>query len=475
MKRYYIIYSLFGILGFTSCNGFLDEEPSTKTQRNEAIKTIRDMDNALNGVYALFVNEYSYAADLTMYGDVKGDDAFYPQNYNHLTPLSRYDNGPNTDHAEYFWRQQYTGIAYVNDILALTNSLSLESADDSITYSDLRGQLYALRGLLHFEIAKLYAQIPTIATNLDAANSGVVIADTVYSDDDKFSRSTLRQTYKFIINNFRLSLSMLTDNNHDGKINRWAAEALLARVYLYYGNNDSALYFANHVITNATNYRLYTISEYTTVWSKKYTVESLFEVTTTDVYNADRFAIGYQANPDGYGELGALDALVNFIQADPNDIRGALFTYYNDYTAYYTDKYPGQEGVTSPMYVNNPKVIRLSEVYLIAAEAAVKGGADVNAYSAEYYINQLRSNRIIGYTNVPSVNLDDVLAEARKELCFEGHRFFDLVRNNISFENQYVGEVSPTQYDVIVAIPQREIDISGADMLVQNPGYINAK
>ena len=129
---------------------------------------------------------------------------------------------------------------------------------------------------------------------------------------------------------------------------------------------------------------------------------------------------------------------------------------------YYPAKYPGREG---NMYVNNPKIIRLSDVYLIAAEAAFKTGGD-----AASYINTLRQNRIEGYTDVTSVTLEEILFERRVELFAENSMAFDYWRNKMSVNNFYVGEVKYNDHRVILPIPQDEINIA-PDVLVQNPGY----
>ncbi|MCE5225397.1 MAG: RagB/SusD family nutrient uptake outer membrane protein, partial [Porphyromonadaceae bacterium] len=123
------------------------------------------------------------------------------------------------------------------------------------------------------------------------------------------------------------------------------------------------------------------------------------------------------------------------------------------------------------IYVNNPKIIRLSEVYLIAAEAALKAGnAGNTADGAAYYLNLLRKNRIENYVDVASVTLDDILMERRLELFTEGHTAWDYWRNGKSVNNKFVGVVEATDNQAILPIPQTEIEVSGG-LLIQNSGY----
>jgi starch-binding outer membrane protein, SusD/RagB family len=478
------LFYIFGGLAMvlSSCNSFLDESPSDKLPSSSAITTVTDLSNAVNGVYEDLVvgpsgasAEYGLAGDMTFYGDLKANDAYTDPNFdnNHISPLYRYENNATSGHTEAFYQVLYETLGQVNDVLNTSGSLSISTSDKD-TYNDLVGQLHALRGYLHFQAAILYAQIPTVSgADVTKANSGVPISDKVFSVSYKPSRSTLKETYDFIISEFTQSISLLSTSKNDGKINKWAAEALLSRVYLYYGDYSNALKYAQDVISNASDNRLYTKSEYVGAWKQAYSVESLFELSTSDTYNADRTSLGYYTDPTGYGEVAAPSTFYDFMQSDLNDIRSSLIVLKTNegVSAYYTNKYAGQTGAISPLYVNNPKIIRLSEVYLIAAESVLKGGTATGAQSAVWYYNELRKNRISNYTDASSVSLNDILTERRKELNFEGQRLFDLVRNNISFENGAIGEVTPTDYRVIMAIPQREIDIAGSSVLVQNPGY----
>ena len=127
-------------------------------------------------------------------------------------------------------------------------------------------------------------------------------------------------------------------------------------------------------------------------------------------------------------------------------------------------KYPGLQGSTAPIAVNNYKVIRLSEVYLIAAEALLKGATSSSGKTAVSYYNTLRKNRISGYTSASSVTLQDLLDERRIELFCEGHRLYDLVRNKINVKSSYIANPNK-EYDylnpaLITELPQREKNLS---------------
>jgi starch-binding outer membrane protein, SusD/RagB family len=470
MKKILFIISVILLAG---CSDLLDQMPSDKLPTSAAITTVSDLQLAVNGVYVLFTQKESYSGDYGLYADGKSGDTKFMASFNWFSPIIRYQHDATSDESLDFYSLIYTALARVNNILEVTDDIVVETGEED-AYNDMVGQLYALRAFLHFDAARLFAQLPSVAADMNAANSGIVLAKQYYQPDATFTRSTLKETYDFIKADFETALAKLSKEPNYGKINYWAAKAILSRVYLYLEDNNNALAAAIEVINNNAGYRLYERSEYLSVWSKTATVESLFEIITTDNVNADRNSIGYYTIPSGYCECAATDDFAAWLRSDLNDVRSDIVAQMSDngdYLAWWPQKYLGQEGASAPSYVNNPKIIRLSEVYLIAAEARVKGGNATGALSAVDYYNDLREKRITGYVDAATVTLNDILDERRRELFCENSRFFDLVRNKININAPIVqfDPVSYTDYRVICAIPQRELDISPD--LEQNPGY----
>ena len=256
-------------------------------------------------------------------------------------------------------------------------------------------------------------------------------------------------------------------------MNLWSALGLRARAYLYWGKYDKALADCERIIGQAP-YTLWTIDEYPKVWTAQGSAEVMMEYLQTDTYNAQRFSPGYYTSPKGYSEYGVSPEFYQWLTSDNRDIRGSAVADRTtvpegetDYhTGYYPLKYPGNSGASVPMYVNNIKVQRLSEIYLIAAEAALRTGGD-----AAGYINVLRSNRIRGYEQVATVTLKDILDERRKELFAEGQIALDFWRNGMTVETG-LGPIGPDDHRSVLPLPKEEIDLSRGK-LTQNPGYGN--
>jgi hypothetical protein len=473
-----IIYTL--ILGlaliFQACEDYLEQSPSDALPSAEAITTVTDLNNAVNGIYTgmidfdlgqgQFTEPYSYyGGDFIAYADLKGGDLNYTASNNQISPMARYEHGVESDFAEHYWQMPYTLIGRINDVLSVVDNVEIATGEQE-QFDDLKGQLFALRALCHFDVVRLFAKSPAIS-DVTATNSGIPISNEKYPVDYEPTRNTLKETYDFIKSEFNIALGLLSSDENLGRINYWSAKALLARVYLYNEENSEALAAAEDVINNSP-YSLYTIDNYLNVWGIEGASEAMFEILTNSSHNSQRNSIGYYTHSDGYGECAFSTQGYELLTENPDDIRSQLIEWEDDEAdteGYYTQKYPGRDG---SLYLNNPIVIRLSEVYLIAAEAKVKGGS--GGQNADWYINELRKNRIVNYTDVSGVTLDEILIERRKELVAEGHQCWDAWRNGESVYPPRLNQAVDGSYNLaILPIPKRETDISST--LVQNPGY----
>ncbi|WP_195372031.1 MULTISPECIES: RagB/SusD family nutrient uptake outer membrane protein [Parabacteroides] len=455
MKKIYLVSLAFMLLG-TACDDVLEKTPGTSLPVDEAITSVDDLQNAVNGVYAYQATEVgSYGADFTLFADLRGGDFQSISTVNHAGPMYRYQLDKNHSLVFSFYKVFYVSLARINSVLAASENL-----EGDIT--NLQGELYAMRALYHFDLARLFAKLPTTG---DMNGLGVVLSDNVFETSYIGERATLQATYDFIISDLNKALPMLTKDKAQGHINYWAALGIRARAYLYLGKYAEALNDCKEIIASSP-YKLYSIDEYLSVWDKEGTNEAMFEILTTSIYNAQRNSIGYYTHAKGYGECAFTESFKAEFDARPNDIRTQLIAEESDngYTGFYPQKYKGRDG---QIYVNNPKVIRLSEVYLIAAECALKEG---NAGEAARYINTLRQNRIAGYVDVTSVTLDDILMERRLELFTEGHTSWDYWRNGKSVNNKFAGEIKADDYRTILPMPMTEINVSGGK-LQQNPNY----
>lgn len=471
MKKTILI--LITVLVFSACSeDWLDVDPSTAMTPDVAFHSLEDAQVALRGVYnALWTrtsNATYYGADIFSYGDVKGDDM------RTFGPGLRSEIQYNFTEAEEtstwgLWTRPYVGLSNVNAILEKIDDVEAITDAQIAIRNEIIGQSLALRGLFHFDLVRIYGRMPSNGS--PASDLGVTIATKMISPANNPSRNTVAEVYAQIIMDLSNAIPMLsTARKTDGTINAWAAKALLSRVHLYYRNYAQALELAEDVIQNGP-YSLLTYDEYVYSWGQEYAAESLFEIPFNAQQNSDREGIGYLLDPTGYGSITLTDSFIELIFEDEDDIRNQIILPDSrDDRMSYLAKYPGKGGESSR--INNPRIIRLAEVYLIASEAALKVD---NQEKANTYLKQLYDIRTNRDNEVGNVDLDRILLERRKELAGEGHRFFDLMRVSRpivrlgSDHFSSIIELKPDHWRTIQPIPN--IEMNANPNMEQNPGY----
>ena len=480
------------LIGTQACSeDFLDQVPSNQ-QSPESIKIVSDAQVVLNGAYELMQSNDYYNSTIITRNDVRADD-MQTAEYGRIDDeyLYEYD----TDQfSSSVWSQPYSVLRQVNSILEFIDNISINTDSEEALKDNIKGQAYAIRALAHFDLCKMFA----LPFSHNGGNSlGIPIVTRVIKPDEKLSRNTVAEVYEQIIIDLNLAIPLLSeDKGSVGEINAWAAKTLLARTYLYMEDNANAYLTAVDIIENGP-YSLMSRNIYVDSWSEGSSTESIFSIVNNNADNEGGESVGNLSDPEGYGQFIATQDFINLMASDPDDIRRELL--YVDQTSDIDDtltwgrvlKYPGDGNTKENIvaheldndialsfagYTSNVPVFRLSEVYLIAAEAAVKGGGA----NAEFYLNEIieRANPLATVANA-DVNLDRILIERRKELVAEGHRMFDLIRNKKNIVRMKSDRVFDTStplfiaYDdnrVIFPIPRKELNINP---ITQNAGYLD--
>ncbi|MDR3118644.1 MAG: RagB/SusD family nutrient uptake outer membrane protein [Mediterranea sp.] len=479
-----------GLCLFTaSCgNDWLNMEPSTSIKNEDGYQQIGDIEYALNGIYNIMQNAYAYSGRLVYYGDVTGDDmqAVSSTKRTGSYYLFAYtkDNAPSTH-----WSYLYSIIGQCNYILADVDRLvdaekNKESFDENKpVWDDWKGQALALRGMALFDLTRIFGY-PYKKDN--GASLGVPIIKQVLAIQDKPARGTVAECYAQIIADLEDGTTLLAGDFNKGKINKWAALTLLSRVYLYKGDDAKALEKAEAAIGGAENekYALWTNAEYPTAWSNDASSskpgEVLFEIVNTNTDGAGNESMGYLSSSDGYDDLCITSSFYALLLQDPNDVRLKLLSF--DGTKYaYVFKYQPQDGEN--IEDANIPLIRLSEAYLNAAEAAQKL---VDNDKAVKFLDPIvkRANPAKTVTG-QQITHERILTERRKELVCEGHRMYDALRdggkatrsdvaNNKIKSTKHLSGTYEKEYDwdwykVVLPIPKAEIDTN--PNIKQNPDY----
>ncbi|HDR88689.1 MAG TPA: RagB/SusD family nutrient uptake outer membrane protein [Bacteroidetes bacterium] len=470
---------LAGIL--ISCSkDFLEEFPRLDQSDELTLSSYRGLESATAGTYTQLCATNWYGAGFVLTADLKGGNAkIGPISSGRYTDEYFWINSPSA--TSLLWTTAYQTIARANNVINVIDGGFSEAGVSEESILELKGENLFLRALAYFDMLRMYAQ--PYASGRD--NPGVPLV--LVTENQYPARNTVGEVYDQIVTDLQDAVPILDETNPKGNDGAWAtswsAKALLAKVYLYMENWQGAADMATDIIQNSP-YSLFGEEDYTTWDQNGYwgnvgpADEVIFQVDGSEGNDAHGYwlAISYMVDPEGYGDIAASHDLLDLYE--PGDVRAALFQEPAKYPGeYWTLKYPGRLGNTPRREYNVP-VLRLSEMYLIRAEALLNGASITGVTALDDY-NAIRTRR--GLTGATTVSLQDIYDERRRELCFEGHELFDLARTQRSLERtDYSGAANedvafipggtPVQnYLWAMPIPQAEID-SNAN-IEQNPGY----
>lgn len=492
----------------SSCvNDWLDVAPSDGTDADAALTSSSDLAAARTGMYKALKGNSSlvdyYGQQFFVYGDVHAGDDYQ---YNNLGGSNRasfyYDMNyqtasefvSSTSSSNVAWKSPYIVIGRANRIIAAAEGGALsDAAEAKATIDQYAAEAKVLRALAHFDLVRIYGKP---YTEDQGASLGVPLVTGVLESNAKPARSTVAEVYTQVVKDLTeaISSNALATETEPGYVSVWGAKAILSRVYLNMGDYANALSVAEDIIKNsgASGAALWTRDQYLKAWDASTPNESefLFRLNvagSTD--NNDLNGIGNLQQRDGYKEMVATKKFVDMLSADPNDVRNELFLpakAEKEVAVYGTNKVflnklRGQGG--NLRNVTIVPIIRLSEVYLTAAECAFRNNDKTKAVE---YLNDLVKNRTTteaSLATVDNITLERILIERRKELIGEGQRYFDALRNNETI-TRYTSEADKgwhktlskeaqsfnrDYFKAIAAIPQAEINAN--PNIKQNTGY----
>lgn len=472
MKKY-ILYIFISVFAITSCDSddLLEANPTASLPPSEAFKDLSALNQTVLGMYSGMQTNNYYSYFMMAAPSVMGDNFQTREAGKRSEGLYRYNHTKEaTNGSGALFTSGYYVIAISNAILANIANVPAESTTDVAKKNQYNGEALAIRALAHFDLVRAFGASYTVDNTGDA----IPLILTEQTPEDLPTRATVKQVYDQVVVDLKAAIALLPNTKIDGRINSWAAKALLSRVYLYMDMNTEALAMAQDVINNGP-YSLISNASYIASFQEDFNNESIFEVANTSDDNpAFREGIAYVAAPSGshggYGAIIATKAFEDLIAADANDVRNGFFKADDSGNAkgYYA-KYPGKTG--QGVGLSNIRVIRLAEVYLIAAEAAAKTSGN-----AKMYLEAVVKRANPAATVIATPSVDDVLLERRKELALEGHRLWDVLRNGKTITRTggrhllgILATVDATVQKAVFPIPEAERRKNSK--LTQNPGY----
>lgn len=469
MKKYLIIFALAAV--FSSCEDQLDRTPNDVLVEETAFETVADLQAGLNGVMTGFTQ-----FDLIQFNSIFGDNIKIGVDsgsqglnlHNQILDPQNSSGG--------IWGNRYLLANRANRVLraaeAITPGLGQEAQYDLII-----GQLHALRAYFHFELLNYYGE-----NAADPSALGVHYQNSVESRDAP-ARPTTQETVDAILadlalaeglipasytnNTFptldfitftRARLALLTEDwpgvitNTTPLIDKYPLADQTQYVNMFAANDDTEVIYKRDAVLGSN-------PNYANVWIFTGTLGNFFEVSF-QLFDL----LENEANTNG--------DIRRFVNIGPEGVADEEYQVW---------KYPGTAG----QFINPFKSMRVSEAYLMRAEAHARGAG--NFLAAAQDIQAIRNARrgtsanasaFSGLTNA----IENIAFERRLELCFEGHRYIDVKRYrnilNQGFERDERdcdGNV-PCNLPVndnrwVFPIPQAELN--GNPNVQQNPQWVN--
>lgn len=485
----------------TSCKKWVDYNPHEdfKITELDYLKSETDYRTMAISVYTpiQWINQVVPVGDIASDNAVSGGEN--ASDVLSLQQIDDYTHTPVNSTLTEIWQACYEGVNRAN---YMHQYKAANLAGEVVNFAGkdaLYGEVYFLRAYYYFTLAKVFGDVPLFTEK----RLGLTESKTL-------QRSAKADVYKAIETDLTNAIAVLPAiQTQKGRVTKYAAQALLGKVYLYQNKFDAAATMLDNVITpNAFSL----VSDFGSIFlaSGENGPESVFEIqysNTSPYYNWSGVTRGQgnhsvqQCGIRGLNGTAAMPYSSGWSTNLPTQNLAAAYTAGDkrkavtvlDIEAYktanpafnisyqiapfkntglYNQKYLPRKGETSGQielnYLNNFRTIRYADVLLMAAEANAKATTP-NSVKAQTYLNLVRrrafGDNLHDITATGTALYQAVLDERRLELAMEGERFFDLVRTGQA-ATKITGFVVGKHE--VFPIPQTEIDISG---IKQNAGY----
>jgi len=495
-KRLSVLGALAALLFATSCEGFLDPDPSDVITPENFYKTSSDAIAATNAVYES--TKWSYWLGFWYISDIATDDIIAGPRFGadgHRMSDYIFDSGdwPMGD----MWGSAYWNINRANTVLDRVPAITMDPALRDRLLNEAR----FLRANSYFNLVRSFGDVPLLEHEVKSL------------DGLRVSRAPAADVYALIVSDLQQAAAGLPASytgSDIGRVTSGAARAMLAKVYLTRQDWANAAQTAGQLIASGRYTLLPNWRDCFKISTEIINSESIFEINydglldpgAGSVHTLFSLPSGFPGG-DAYGLMTVAPSLASLFAA--SDTRGLGGTFIN--SGYVdalgdTAKWNDPDSTYGPAFIkyldqtdfqnmhqrawqrqsNNWIVLRYADVLLMYAEAVNEGGAPVVAMTAKQALNAVRTRA--GIDTVPDLSTaafrDSVWLERRREFLFEGQRWFDLSRwgvlnSAMLAKTTELATIAPGETTVhgassnLLPIPQGERNKN--PNLTQNPGW----
>lgn len=553
MKKLLFISYIFIAIVLTGCEDFLESSNKTKKDSSNFPRTENDASQLLTGVYSI-VGRSEPLGSLFMVSELMSDDRLGGGGTDDKSckAIDQFKKSSD-DMFNNPWRAYYFGVYRSNYLIANLDQIEWDNED---VRKKIIGEVYFLRAYFYFDLIRMFGEVPLVIT----------------PDPVNIPKNSAAEVYAQIASDLKLAIESLPsipfqqiDRSKDlGRATRWSAEALMARVFLFYtgyyeketlplvdGGEITKEQVIEWLVDCIENSAHDLVSDFRNLWAYSYVQDYKYTADNNLKWEGDAnkecvFSIRYSALandwnyewqksnqivlyfglrgqgnyaktfPFGQGwGMGTVNPKIwndwddndlrkrgsMFYALDTTEVRSYDFASDNlqDQTLYWQKKYTpinvwknaAKDSVQNFSYelydmsgtdymrdnIQDLVLIRFSDVLLMAAE--------LGAPNAQAYLDRVRGR--VQLNSVPAT-LENIKAERRFELAFEGIRYYDLLRwhdddlltiNQTDIETyNRRGKPNAEKKSIVfrpetggfLPIPQTQIDLSGG-VLTQNPGW----
>lgn len=487
MKSPYKLSNKFLLCGFMTiamilgggCKNNLVEVPYSFLGEENSFKTASDATVALDAVYDRLRNIYNMT--MINLADVNAEELTVQSNVG--ASILELDNNlysPSNPSFDAFYTSCYLTIDRANRVIKNVPGITM----DATARAQVIGEAKFLRALIYFDLVQAFGDVPLVtAPTSDVVNVSI-------------KRTPVEAVYAQIIGDLKDAVAanlpaQYTTPGTVGRATSGAAKSLLAKVYLTRKDYANAAAVAREVIDSKV-YSLF--PDYKNIFppenrnGREHIFSAQYSCIKTSYGStmAESFAIyfSYPINQGGGAYQADSNYVKSYLQGDyrkqvtiiTQKVNPANNTLVLSRTGPAVDKYWDPSPCAEFAARNNFMILRYADVLLMYAEAINEiNGPNADAYDA---INQVRTRARNGNPSANPQNLaglsqaqfrDAVLDERGWELCFEGHRRWDLLRTGKYISTLQLAGIPVSQKNLLYPIPQHQIDVNEA--LTQNPGY----
>lgn len=453
-----------GTFSLASCSDWLDVTPNTDVPAKELFTTENGYMSVLAGLYISMTEENTYGKNLSfglmeqlaqMYDKLPEGTSDRNSVYIYSVETSGAYNTKGV--LANVWGAQYNLIANANNLLKWWDLNGEVVLTDSVTRSMIRGEALALRAFLHFDLLRGWG--PMNYAGDESARDMKCIPYRTVADHSKQPLLPAKEVVANIIGDLKeareclsfekdLDLGDRTSSRHL-RMNRHAVNALLARVYSYAGEKDSAALHARMVIDEC-GLELQSGNDNDPILSN----EVIFGINMHELEDnlSEYFAVGEKMTTKYYLNISTLNAIFESVGNESEDMRAKGTAFYRNNET---------QNAISLKYVENDNgiipLIRLPEMYYIACEAA-----DDNEEAA-LLVNLVRNKRGISKAKDVACDTEELRVAAlnkefRKEFYGEGQYFWFLKSHGLTGPLMHCSDVTLAKENFIFPLPDAEVE-----------------